>query len=459
MKKKIFIIISTKYYYKYLTNNSFKHLEKKNKVYYLFKEKNSDNLNLKIKNKIFYKLNKKSSIWVNHFLDYLRYSNSEKCKTFKALQDYDFPNYEGLRQTVKQVNFNQPFFILYLKFALKRLIFDLLSIKFISKFFTNYFYNKIKIEKNLHQIFSSYKPDLVIYPTHSKEPEVIKIKKLSDFYKFKTFYIIDNWDNLSTGTYYKYKPDFIGVWGKQTKMHAIKIHNFLDKNVFLIGNCRFDNYFKMKKKILKKNIKDYILFISCNLRVDEIYYLELLDKIIKKNKRLFKDTKIIYRLHPQAKNYNEIEKLQNLENVILDKSVFQDKKVPYFKNDNSIIKKNYIPLILNAKFLVGLVSSVVIEALIFNKSYLAIAFKNKIDKFYSAKWWFKAFIHFKELQKVDKVNFTFSEKQYENQFIQMFKSKKLDKNFTNTRKQLDYFYHKDKLPYSKRINEIVKKIL
>ena len=76
MKKKIFIIISTKYYYKYLTNNSFKHLEKKNKVYYLFKEKNSHNLNLKIKNKIFYKLNKKSSIWVNHFLDYLRYSNS-----------------------------------------------------------------------------------------------------------------------------------------------------------------------------------------------------------------------------------------------------------------------------------------------------------------------------------------------------------------------------------------------
>ena len=41
----------------------------------------------------------------------------------------------------------------------------------------------------------------------------------------------------------------------------------------------------------------------------------------------------------------------------------------------------------------------------------------------------------------------------------MFKNKKLDKNFTNTRKQLDYFYHKDKLPYSKRINEIVKKIL
>ena len=145
--------------------------------------------------------------------------------------------------------------------------------------------------------------------------------------------------------------------------------------------------------------------------------------------------------------------------LFLIKACFKIRKFHILKTITVSLKKNYIPLILNAKFLVGLVSSVVIEALIFNKSYLAIAFKNKIDKFYSAKWWFKAFIHFKELQKVDKVNFTFSEKQYENQFIQMFKNKKLDKNFTNTRKQLDYFYHKDKLPYSKRINEIVKKIL
>ena len=462
MKKKIFIIISSRYYYKYITNKSFKYLDKKYKVYYLFKEKNSNNSNLKVKNKIFYSLNKKSSIWINHFLKFLRYSNTEKCKTFKALQDYDFPNYDGLKQTVKQKNFNQPFLILYLKFALKRLIFNLLSVNFISKIFTNYFYNKVQIEENLHQIFSRYKPDLVIYPTHSKEPEVIKIKKLSDHYKFKTFYIIDNWDNLSTGTYYKFKPDFIGVWGKQTKMHAMTIHNFKDKNVFLIGNCRLDNYFKIKKQLLKKNKKNkknYILFISCNLRVDEIYYLKLLNKIIRKNKKLFKDTKVIYRLHPQAKNYNELDKIKDLENVVLDKSVFTDKKVPYFKNDTSIIKKNYIPLILNAKFLVGLVSSVVIEGLIFNKSYLAITFKNKIDRFYNAEWWFKSFIHLNDLKKADKVNFTFNKKKYEEQFIKMFKSKKLDKAYPQARKQLDYFYHKDKLPYNKRINEIVQKIL
>ena len=41
--------------------------------------------------------------------------------------------------------------------------------------------------------------------------------------------------------------------------------------------------------------------------------------------------------------------------------------------------------------------------------------------------------------------------------IQMFKNKKLN-NYSKTKK-LDYFYHKDKLPYDKKIEQIVGKIL
>ena len=459
MKKTIFVVISSRYYFKYITNKSFKQLEKKNKVYYLFKEKNFDNTNLKIKNKIYYRLDKKSSVWTNHFLKYLRFSNNKRCKTFVAMGDWHFPTYEGLKQIFKQENIKKSFIISYLKVVLKKSIMRLLSNKKISKFVTNYFYKKIYIEKNLIKIFSKHKPELGIYPTHSKEAEVIKLKKLSDLYKFKTFYIIDNWDNLSTGTYYKYKPDFIGVWGKQTKMHAIKIHNFKKENVFLVGNCRFDNYFKLKKENFKKFNQNYILFIACKIRVDEIYYLEFLNRIIRENKKLFGNTKIIYRLHPQDKNISVIKSLGNLENVVIDKTVFADNRVPYFKNDFNLLKKNYIPLMINAKFIVGCISSVVIEGLIFNKSYLGIAFKKKIDEFYNPKWWYKNFIHLEGFERVDNVNLSFSEKQYEKMFIQMFKNKKLDKNYSKTIKQLDYFYHKDRLPYDKRILELVEKIL
>ena len=90
---------------------------------------------------------------------------------------------------------------------------------------------------------------------------------------------------------------------------------------------------------------------------------------------------------------------------------------------------------------------------------MGIAFKKKIDDFYNPEWWFKNFIHLEGFQRVDNVNLSFSEKQYEKMFIHMFKKIKIDKNYSKTKKQLDYFYHKDKLPYDKRIQKIVQKIL
>ena len=351
MKKTIFIVISSQYYFKYLTNKSFKKLEKNYKVYYLFNEKNLKSKNFKINNKLFYSLNKKSSIWINYFFHYLRILNHKKCKSFKAVTEWYYPNYKALKQIFKQENIKKSFYISYFNTSFKKLIMNVLSIKYLSNFVTNLFYKKIHIEDNLDEIFLKYKPDLVIYPTHGMEPELLKIQKLSDFYRFKTFHIMDNWDNLSCSSYYEFKPDFIGVWGKQTKMHAMKIHNFKKENIFLIGNCRLDNYFKLKKENFKKFNQNYILFISCKIRVEEIYYLELLNRILRENKKIFKNTKIIYRLHPADKNLGVIKNLDHLENVIIDKTVFTDRRVSFFKNDFNLIKKNYIPLILNAKFL------------------------------------------------------------------------------------------------------------
>jgi hypothetical protein len=459
MKKKIFIVISSRYYFKYILLKSFKQLEKNYQVHYLLNKKNLNNTSFNIKNKIFYKLNEKSSIRLMYFLNFLRFSNHKKCKTFKAVTDWYYPDYRGLKQIFIQDNIKKSFYSSYFKILLKKMIMSFFSIKYISNFMTNFFYKKIHIEDNLDKIFQKHKPDLVIYPTHSYEPEVLKIKKLSDLYKFKTFYIIDNWDNLTTKTYYKYKPDFIGVWGNQTKMHAIKIHDFKKESVFKIGNCRFDNYFRLKKENFRKFKQDYILFLSGNIRVDEKYYLELLNRILRKNKKIFKNTKIVYRQHPQAKDLAKTKNFNHLENVKIDKTVFADAQVPYFKNDFNLTKRNYVPLVLNAKFITGCVTSIIVEGLIFNKSYLVIAFKKKIDDYFNAKMHYENHIHYKGLEKVDNVNFSFNEKQYEKLVIQMFRKQKKNNNYLKTRKQLDYFYHKDKLPYCKKIYEIVQKIL
>ena len=459
MKKTIFVIIPSQYYFKYITNKCFKELEKNYKLFYLFNEQNLKTKNFKIKKKIFYRLNKQSSIWISYFLHFLRISNHRRCKSFKATTEWYFPNYKALKQIFRQEKKTESLYIPYFKNLSKRLIMSFMSMKFSYTFLTNYFYKKIYIEDNLSKAFKKHKPDLVIYPTHGMEPEILKIQKLSDSFNFKTFHIIDNWDNLISSSYYEFKPDIIGVWGKQTKKQAIRIHNFKKQNVFLIGNCRMDNYFEFKKENFKKLDQNYILFVSCKIRVDEIYYLELLNKILRQNKKIFKNTKIIYRLHPQDNNLEVIKNLNHLENVIIDKTVFSDKKVSYFKNDNNLIRRNFIPLVSNANFLTGCISSVLIESLILNKSYLVIAFNNKIDEFFTPGRAYEKLDHYEGLEKVDNVNISLNEKQYEKMVIKMFKQKKKPIKYSKTLKQLEYFYHKDKLSYDKNIFKIVSKII
>ncbi|MAJ48207.1 MAG: hypothetical protein CL937_00665, partial [Deltaproteobacteria bacterium] len=150
----------------------------------------------------------------------------------------------------------------------------------------------------------------------------------------------------------------------------------------------------------------------------------MLNRIIRDNKKIFKNTKIIYRLHPQDKNLKVTKKLDHLENVLIDQTVFSDKKKAYFKNDTNLIKKNFIPLVSNAKFLTGGVSSVLIESLILNKSYLVIAFNNNIDEFFTPGRAYEKLDHYEGLEKVDNVNISLNENQYEKMVIKMFKQKK-----------------------------------
>ena len=112
----------------------------------------------------------------------------------------------------------------------------------------------------------------------------------------------------------------------------------------------------------------------------------------------------------------------------------------------------------NAKFIIGCISTVIIEGLILDKSYLVIAFKNRFNEFFNPQWFFKNFVHYEGLEKLNKVNFSFNEKQYEKKVIKMFLEKK-NKNFIKARGQLNEFYYKSKFSYDKNIENIVKKIL
>ena len=137
MKKNIFVVISSQYFFKYVTLNSFKQLEKKYNVYYVFNEKKLNLKNIKEKNKIFYKLDKKSSVRSLYLLNFLRIANHSKCKTFKAVTEWYYPNYSAFKQMFKQDNLKS-FYTSYFKIFFKKITMKLFSLKFLSNFMSNF---------------------------------------------------------------------------------------------------------------------------------------------------------------------------------------------------------------------------------------------------------------------------------------------------------------------------------
>ena len=90
------------------------------------------------------------------------------------------------------------------------------------------------MNKNISDYIAKIKPDLVVYPTNAFEPLVSEIPIICKNYKVKSYFLIDNWDNLSSKSILINQPDYISVWGKQTANHAKKIQGISSKKYLLM---------------------------------------------------------------------------------------------------------------------------------------------------------------------------------------------------------------------------------
>ena len=301
--KKITICLPNEYYLKYLDYGAFNILKKKYKINFLINKDRLDKnksskryINKKIltkQNYQEYSLSKKDSRKYLGivFLGLARYqerSNAFRWKmrrTFPSLIDYFKIKYTGYFLKYKK----KPIFSFYIKMIIEyfnKPFLRWLKINFLSNRVIFFLYKKFIIDKynSNDQLFNQLKkikPDLIIYPSHCYEPETYKIVEMAEKINSKTLFLIDNWDNLSTKTVLFKKPNAITVWGDQTKEHAMKIHEIPEKNIFKIGNPKFDSYFSLRKKKLESNFKfSYILFLGVRVEYQELEALKILDNEI-----------------------------------------------------------------------------------------------------------------------------------------------------------------------------------
>ena len=231
--------------------------------------------------------------------------------------------------------------------------------------------------EELYKILKNEKYSTIIVPTMGSQAELDItgfMQEEADRTKdnrVNIVWLFDNWDNLSSKTVNTFKAKACSVWGEQSKLHAMSIQGYQEKQIWTLGTPRFEKYYKeqeTKKRIMRERKQiNYILFCGVALDYDE---RKVINKIADWSRDQSKKVKILYRPHPWGERYQNAITCKYDELVELDKSTLKKNT-----KDGIYDTEKYIELINNADLVIGGSTSMLIEAAILKKKYILLAHK------------------------------------------------------------------------------------
>ncbi len=454
MKKILFFISQDMYVKHYLTFDSFKLIEKKYNCSFLASKdvKIFKDLIERKKNFLgFITRNDKKDRFSRILSDALLIANSHKSSSFplRIIMRFNL----NFRNILRKPLWKTPFRILIRLFNAFRIFSTRFPVSLIIKnnFILRKLNNYIHTNKNFEKILDEINPDLVIIPTSGQDGQFFQSVVESRKKKIKTFAIIDNWDNISTKSIMPEHPNFIGVWGEQTKDHATKIQNFKNSQCKIVGSARYQDYFNLRNEELKSHFDfEYILFLGTSWNWNEEETIKIIDEFITQNHFLKTKYKIIYRPHPfrQGKTIPV-----NFKNVIYDPEILKIIE----KKTHSHSNLHYYPsLIKNAKFVMGGPQTMMIEATIFNKFYLALTYDDKIN-YTNMKKVFSSYQHFRGIEKIETIHYCDDLNKLGQEILKMISLNSLDINDIDY--QRNFILFKDEKRYDQKILNAVDEIL
>lgn len=242
---------------------------------------------------------------------------------------------------------------------------------------------------NVDAILDREKPDMVVIPSFGTDLYTTDFIAACRKRKILTFNIINGWDNLSTKGVMLQHPDYLGVWGEESKEHAIRIQRYPASRIFILGVPHFETYRfpPAEKEVLRiRQIHavpegaKILLFSGCARDVAELPMLAQLDQAIDRGD--LPGFHIIYRPHPWGHAVDLEKKLKagNCRHISLDAQIAETYRtlLTEGKRRNS---SNFMPdlayypaLIESSSCVISPLSTFLIEAAVMGKPALAVAF-------------------------------------------------------------------------------------
>lgn len=300
---------------------------------------------------------------------------------------------------------------------LKRMVHRSLGSTFLTAKWTNSLIEKyIGTDDKLQKIIEQIKPDaLVTFLCGGAALEIESIKS-GKHNRIPVVGIQYGWDNISTWGLMPFLPDYIGVWGYQSRMFAEKIHQLDTERVFHIGAPFADRFREpqtasaddIRRQLALPLDKPVLLFAGNIWSFNEVRNLKLLEEAIERKE--LPDCCILYRPHPfQHYEANDLDYFQqNFKHVYLD-PMLKDQYIKA-KAEKRDMKMDTTKVAIDFEHTKGIfsvvsgiiapLSTIMIQGAVCGVPSVGIAYTDEANKHYRQRYDFEEFAIIKSMPGV-----------------------------------------------------------
>jgi len=163
---------------------------------------------------------------------------------------------------------------------------------------------RMGVHPDLLRVTLELKPSFYVIASALLDPYTDEALWIAEKLNIPTLLLVAGWDNLSSkGLLYR-QPTRMGVWGEQTKRHAVAVQNTPNERVAIVGAPHFEDYRTrpvQDSRLLRRQLSvpetgRLVLFAGTVRPFDETELLELLDHAIENGE--VAPMHVVYRPHP-----------------------------------------------------------------------------------------------------------------------------------------------------------------
>jgi hypothetical protein len=405
-----------------------------------------------------YELSKNLNLWEEIFNYAELYQHTTSSISFKERYNWRVKKFNEFKPEIRRNSIKNFAYLLkrYLQIHYASIIITILARTKAHRIFRPFFYKFFPISE-ISAFISGVDNNTVIFlPYWGVNAEANFLLQAVSNVKSKnviTCFIQENWDNLSSKSVMYFKPDYLFVWGEQSKEHAIKIQKFDKDRIHYLQSPRYLEFYNywidIRKSYKTREENKTILYLGDSTSCDEVKVINFISDYVKS---FLPEWTIIYRPHPfMRSNYKKKFSQDSLpENVIIDKEMREE----YFRGTT---QKNYstkadlgylLKCLRKADLIISGGSTSFLEAVLCLKPILFMNGRLRSTTVLKKE-------HFKGVENLDCV-FVMDEMKLDNIILDDFFNSYFHGGFRKIdNSKIDYFFHLNQDKYVDRFKKLL----